>query len=237
VLPRSGWPVEEYALTSQAMKRDVRWAVARHPQQPPTSVIVALHGRNNNRRAAFDMVHLHDAVAAAGQSFAVIGVDGGAASYWHARRDGTDALSLVINELLPAVDTMLGAALPRAIIGWSMGGYGALLAAETAPSMFRAVVAASPALWEHADESAPGAFDDARDFDSHNVFAGIGTLRDLAVRIDCGTGDGFVNRARRFAERLPTANLGSFTPGYHDGAYWRSIAPAQIATIAAAMRA
>jgi S-formylglutathione hydrolase FrmB len=234
-LPRSGWPVEEHTLASAAMKRDVRWAISRHPKQPSMGVIIALHGRNNNRRAAFDTVHLHDAVAAAGHSFAVVGVDGGASSYWHARRDGTDALALVLDELIPAVDSLVGGALPRAIIGWSMGGYGALLAAETAPAKFRAVIAASPALWEQAGESASGAFDDADDFNTHNVFNGIGALRDLTVRIDCGTNDGFIHRARLFAEQLPTPNQGTFTTGYHDGAYWRSIAPAQVETIASAL--
>jgi S-formylglutathione hydrolase FrmB len=217
------------------MRRDVRWAVARDPQRRPTGVIIALHGRGNNRLAAFDVVHLHDAVAAAGHSFAVVGVDGGAASYWHARRDGTDARTMLLDELLPAVDALVGGELPRAVIGWSMGGFGALLAAETAPTKFRAVVAASPALWERADESASGAFDDARDFDAHNVFNGIGSLNDVVVRIDCGTSDGFINRARLFADRLPTPNRGAFTPGYHDGAYWRSVAPAQVATIAEAL--
>jgi hypothetical protein len=35
-----------------------------------------------------------------------------------------------------------------------------------------------------------------------------------------------------FAARLPHADQGSFGSGFHDDAYWRSVAPAQIATIA-----
>ncbi len=156
-------------------------------------------------------MYIHDFVAAAGHSFAVVGVDGTDHAYWHRRADGTDALSLVIDELIPAIDRELGV-LPRAILGWSMGGYGSLLAAERFPSLFRAVCAA------------------------HDVFSNTAALSALRVRLDCGTDDGFINAARAFATKLPQANLGSFAAGQHDGPYWRSIAPAQIATIASAFQ-
>jgi enterochelin esterase-like enzyme len=230
----SGWPVVERSLASKAMSREVRWAMAL-PRVPPTGVIVCLHGRGGDRLAAFSTMRIHDFVAAAGNSFAVVGVDGTDHAYWHRRSDGTDALALVIDELIPAVDRELGA-LPRAILGWSMGGYGSLLAAERFPSLFRAVCAASPALWLTARESADGAFDSADDYAAHDVFANTGALRSLRARIDCGTDDGFINAARAFANKLPNANPGSFAAGQHDGPYWRSIAPAQIATIASAFQ-
>ena len=139
---------------------------------------------------------------------------------------------MVLDELLPAIDVSLGAVLPRAMLGWSMGGYGALLVAERAPDRFTAVTAASPALWLRPGEFSPGAFDSPDDFEAFNVFTGSAALAGLAVRVDCGTSDGFVHADRRFAEQLPTANLGGFSAGYHDAPYWRSIAPAQLTTIA-----
>jgi enterochelin esterase-like enzyme len=231
----SGWPVVERTLVSKAMGRDVRWAMVL-PRVPPTGVIVCLHGRGGDRSAAFSNNRIHDFVAAAGHPFAVVGVDGTDHAYWHRRSDGTDALALVIDELIPAVDRELGV-LPRALLGWSMGGYGSLLAAERFPSLFRAVCAASPALWLTAGESADGAFDSAEDYAAHDVFANVSALSPLRVRIDCGTDDGFINAARVFAKKLPQTNLGTFTAGQHDGPYWRSIAPAQIATIASAFQA
>jgi hypothetical protein len=39
------------------------------------------------------------------------------------------------------------------------------------------------------------------------------------------------------ASRLPHQNPGSFGEGFHDAAYWRSVAPAQIATIGKALLA
>ncbi len=231
----SGWPVVERILTSKAMKGDVKWAIA-VPTVPPTGVIICLHGRGGDRWAAFSNMRIHDFVAASGHSFAVVGVDGTDHAYWHPRLDGTDALSLVINELIPTVDRELGA-LPRALLGWSMGGYGSLLAAERFPSMFRAVCAASPALWTTADEPAGDAFDSAEDYKAYDVFGKTAALSPLKVRVDCGADDGFIKAARVFVTKLPNPNLGKFGPGLHDGPYWRSIAPAQIATIASAFQA
>jgi low temperature requirement protein LtrA len=42
-------------------------------------------------------------VAADARPWAVVGVDGGDASYWHARADGTDAEAMVLDELLPTL--------------------------------------------------------------------------------------------------------------------------------------
>lgn len=139
-------------------------------------------------------------------------------------------MALVVDELLPTVFAELGE-LPTAVMGWSMGGYGALLMAQRHRDRFVAAVATSPALWRSFDESADGAFDDAGDFAAHDVFATIDDLGSLPVQIDCGTGDGFVDAARDFASRLPTTNLGRFSHGYHDARYSRSVAPRAIATI------
>ncbi len=62
----------------------------------------------------------------------------------------------------------------RAIAGWSMGGYGALLAAETQPRLFAAVVATGPAVWTSYDAMMLGprdAFDSAADFAEFDVIA------------------------------------------------------------------
>jgi pimeloyl-ACP methyl ester carboxylesterase len=230
-VPASGWTIVEHRIDSRAMARSVDWAMC-EPPGGAKGVVVCLHGRNDDHRAAFDSIHVHDVAADLGYPLAIASVDGGADSYWHPRADGTDALTLVLEELLPAIDASLGAELPRAILGWSMGGYGALLVAEHAPAAFTAVAAASPALWLSSDEFSPGAFDGPEDFEAFDVFTGSAKLAGLAVRVDCGTSDGFVHAARRFAEQLPEPNLGSFSAGYHDAPYWRSIVPAQLGTIA-----
>ncbi|HEX9530310.1 MAG TPA: alpha/beta hydrolase-fold protein [Acidimicrobiales bacterium] len=229
-VPPSATRVVSGKLDSTFMRRTVGWSVSM-PDPPLAGVVYCLHGKGDDHRFAFDTIHLHDVAAAQGARLAVAAVDGGADSYWHPRADGTDALGMLVHEFVPMVEREVGPLARRALIGWSMGGYGALLVAETTPQTFSAVAAASPALWLSAAATAPGAFDDAEDYRRHDVVAGEARLARLVVRVDCGQGDPFYRAARSFAAGLPGPPQTSFGPGYHDAAYWRSVAPAQIATI------
>jgi len=223
------------SLTTANMPRPVAWTISM-PSVPAQGVVYCLHSYGNDHRMAFDRIHLPDVVAAAGAPLAVAAVDGGRTAYWHERADGRDPLAMLLDDFVPMVDARVGTGLRRALLGWSMGGYGALLAAERAPDAFDAVAAASPALFHGPSDVPETAFDGVADYRRNNVFAGIEELAGITVRIDCGTDDPFVDAARRFAARLPGRNHGRFSSGFHDEAYWRSIAPAQVATIAAAMR-
>jgi S-formylglutathione hydrolase FrmB len=215
------------------MMREVGWAMS-VPAGSMLGVVFCLHGRNNSNRFAFDAIHLDDVAAALRIPIAFASVDGGAHSYWHARTDGSDAMSMLLDEFVPMVDRMLGPH-RRALLGWSMGGYGALLAAERAPRRFKAVAAASPALWRSASATAPGAFDGPADYHSNDVYAGLARLAGTTVRVDCGTGDPFYSADRYLASLLPQPHVASFRHGYHNSPYWRSVAPAQIRTIATAL--
>jgi hypothetical protein len=109
-----------------------------------------------------------------------------------------------------------------------MGGYGALLAASDRRPDVRAVAATAPALWGSFSRSAPGAFDDAEDFNEHAIVPRVATLRDLPVRIDCGADDPFLGAARELAARLPGAER-DFGAGFHEAASWRRRIPSQLA--------
>jgi S-formylglutathione hydrolase FrmB len=221
-------------LDSAHMPHPVSWTIAT-PASAVDGVVYCLHGHGNDHREAFRDVHVPDVVAAAGLPLAVAAVDGGSDSYWHARADGSDPMTMLLEEFIPLVEQHLGVSPRRAVLGWSMGGYGALLAAERAPDRFAAVVATSPALWTAPGDTPAIAFDGASDYHRNDVFAGIDRLAPLVARVDCGTDDPFYDAARTFASRLPHPNPGSFGEGFHDAAYWRSIAPAQIATIGSAL--
>jgi hypothetical protein len=232
--PAVGAPVRKFTLQSAAMKGPVRFGVSAPPDA--RAVLVCLHARGTvGYRLAFDTVHVHHVVAAAGKPIAVVAADGGPTSYWHERRSGIDPQAMLHDELLPRVDEIVGPGLPRAIMGWSMGGYGALLAAERHPDLYEAVVGSSPALFRSASATSPGSFDDAADYERNDVFAHAAALAPLVTRIDCGTHDPFLPAAKAFAALLPKPNPGGFTNGNHDAAYWRSVAPAQIDTIATAL--
>jgi enterochelin esterase-like enzyme len=171
-------------------------------------------------------------------AFALAALVGGE-SYWHPRASGEDRLAMLLDEFIPhcAERYRLGEH-RRAIIGWSMGGYGALLAAETRPELFSAVVAVSPAVWRsYADMlRGPGdAFDSPADFARHDVIAHAGRLAGLHVRVDCGTEDRFRRAVTRLTAVLPEPASGGFSKGGHGADYWRGAAPAQVEFIGRAL--
>jgi S-formylglutathione hydrolase FrmB len=176
-----------------------------------------------------DALHAVDFVAAAGLAFAVAAVDGGE-SNWHRRASGEDRMRMLLEEFLPLLRRRFGLD-ARAVMGWSMGGYGALLAAEQRPAVFRAVAVSSAALWTSYPEqhaAVPDAFDSAADYAEHDVFAGAARLAHTAVSISCGTADPFLAADRAFAARLPRRPAGEFMAGCHDDDFWRRMLPAQV---------
>jgi S-formylglutathione hydrolase FrmB len=135
---------------------------------------------------------------------------------------------MVLDELLPRLAGAGLRAEPRhrvALLGYSMGGYGALLlASQLGRARVAAVVAESPALWTSPGGAARGAFDDATDYRRHDVFARRGALTGIPVRIDCGLADPFYRAAKEFAGGLDPEPAGSFGRGDHGYGYWRSVA-------------
>ena len=118
------------------------------------------------------------------------------------------------------------------VLGWSMGGYGALLlGARLGPARTAAICAVSPALWLSSGATAPGAFDGPEDFAANSVF-GLPALGSIPIRIDCGTSDPFYGATKQFIAQLPNPPAGGFTPGGHDGSFWSAQLPAEIAWMA-----
>jgi enterochelin esterase-like enzyme len=219
--------VDLHQLASNHMGGSVDWRITRPTAGESEAVIICLHGRGATSASAFDGIGVHRFVAGANLPWAVVAVDGGDASYWHARSDGTDAQAMVFDELLPAVRAVVGADARLLLLGWSMGGYGALLAASDHAEQVTAVAAGSPAMWPSFGQAAPGAFDDVADFDRNDLFHRIAALRSLPVRIDCGDDDPFLPIDRQLAEQLPDAER-AFGEGFHDDGFWRSRVPSQL---------
>jgi enterochelin esterase-like enzyme len=209
----------------------VAYAVARPPGTTGrVPVVYCLHGRGADDTFATEVIRFQDFLAAAGVPVAVVSPDGGPDNYWHPRRSGDNPLAMLLDELIPMIDAEVGDG-RRGLLGWSMGGYGAVLAAERRPDLFGAVALASPALWRTFADAAPGAFDDERDFRVHDVFTATDRLDGIALRADIGRDDPFVPAFRDLDRLLPEAAF-AVTPGFHDAAYWRSLAPAQVSFFA-----
>ncbi|EHB57889.1 esterase [Mycolicibacterium rhodesiae JS60] len=214
---------------------NTNWAIARPPgQTAPLRPVIALHGKGQD--AAGVMAGgveqgLAQAVAAGLPPFAVVAVDGGG-SYWHKRASGEDSGAMVLDELIPMLGGQGLDTSRVAFIGWSMGGYGALLlGARLGPARTAAITAVSPALWLSSGAAAPGAFDSPDDFAANTVF-GLPALASIPIRIDCGTSDPFYSATKQFIAQLPNPPAGGFSPGGHDGSYWSSQLPGEIAWMA-----
>jgi S-formylglutathione hydrolase FrmB len=207
------------------------WAIARPPgQTKPLRPVIALHGKGSD--AATVMAGgveqgVAQAVNAGLPPFAVVAVDGGG-SYWHKRASGEDAGAMVLTELIPMLDKQDLDTSRVAFLGWSMGGYGALLlGGRLGPARTAAICAVSPALWMSSGAAAPGAFDGPDDFAANSVF-GMPALASIPIRVDCGDSDPFYDATKQFIAQLPNPPAGGFSPGGHNPGFWSSQLPAEL---------
>ncbi len=206
------------------------------PDRPARGLVIALHGYSLNGPKMMDVLDVGAHVQRTG--LAVAAVSGGD-YYWHKRRavtsgngqhPGVDPAAMVVQDFVPIARKLTGVpdAAKIAFLGFSMGGYGALLlASDLGPDLVYGVVAASAALSTDPAQSAAGAFDDREDFLAHDVFTRANALAHIPIRLDCGRDDYFYAANKAFAKRVPHA-LVTFDDGDHTAAYWRSHAGAQL---------
>lgn len=210
------------------------WAIVYPPghEHARLPVLIALHGRGSDHTGFYAGLHLDrylaDVVGQGTPPFAIAGVDGGDASYWH-RRQGTDPAGMVVHEFVPLL-ARHGLITSRVgFYGWSMGAYGTIYLAERLGRRRVAVaIAESPAIWHHSWQSAAGAFDDAADWRRHDIWPHLAALRGIPLRIDCGASDGFAPVTRDLRARIHPTPAGGIEPGNHDAAFWDSQAAAAL---------
>lgn len=209
---------------------EVRYGVATVGDPGDDSpTLLCLHGKGADAEWVLTQVRPQDALHALDVDMRVVAVDG-SDRYWHPRADGHDPLRMVLDELLPKV----APAGKVALLGWSMGGYGSVLAAATRPERFAAVVAVSPAVFADFASSSQGSFDDEDDFRRHDVVDAARHIADLPLRtsVHCGVDDPFIDGARRLHDALGPSDAGVFVDGAHDLDYWHDSLPAQVRFIA-----
>jgi len=231
-------------FSSARRRRTVTYEIAYPPGITPGAKLplcLLLHGYGGDAAMALATgdypAYLAEAVAHGTAPFALAAVSGGN-GYWHPH-PGDDPLGMVFDEFLPLLATH-GLRVDRmAVLGYSMGGFGALLAGLTAPGRFAAVVASSPAFWQSYDESRrvnPGAFGSAADWRAYgDVLARAPEIGRLPVQIYVGSSDSFAPAIRTLRARLANPDVVHIAKGCHDDSYWRSQAPAQLRLIGAAL--
>ncbi|HZQ32042.1 MAG TPA: alpha/beta hydrolase-fold protein [Mycobacterium sp.] len=211
------------------------WAIARPPgQNQPLRPVIALHGHDADAKFVMDLGVpdvLARVVNGGRPPFAVVSVDGGN-GYWHHRASGDDSGAMVLDELLPMLSSHGLDTSKVAFMGWSMGGYGALLlGARLGPARTAGICAVSPALWTSYLATDDGAFDNSYDWANNTVF-GRPEFASIPIRVDCGTGDRFYAATKQFVAQLGKPVAGGFSPGGHDVAYWRGQLPDELSWLA-----
>ncbi|MEV0291534.1 MULTISPECIES: alpha/beta hydrolase-fold protein [unclassified Kribbella] len=236
-----GGPVESGTFESFGRRTTVGYSVIYPDGYGPSAalpVVLVLHGRGGDHTSAVNELgidrYLTAAVQAGTPPFALATVDGGRETYWHRRAGGEDPGFMLDQEFLPLL-AKLGLDTTRyGLLGWSMGGYGALLwvalhywQRRVRPATRAVAVGAlSPALWHRYEDTTPGAFDDPADFETSQVFGRRSGFRDVAVRIDCGRDDPFAEAAEDLRTELGAT--GGVQLGAHTAGYWRRMLPDQL---------
>jgi acetyl esterase/lipase len=233
---------------SSARHREVGWSLALPPGRGgPAGLPVALvlHGRGEDHSSGFDELKLQQFLAAyvraGGTPFALAAIDGGD-SYWHPRSNGDNPLAMITQEFLPMLGKLGIRTDAVGVLGWSMGGYGALLLARdahrgalTGPDAQRTTVAAaaasSPALFASYRVSANGAFDNATDFANYGDLANEPDVGTTPLYVSCGADDAFTQETKHYRAHASPTPAGDISKGCHTDGYWRSLAAAQISFI------
>ncbi|MFB9323830.1 alpha/beta hydrolase [Cryptosporangium minutisporangium] len=221
----------------------VRYRIAYPPgarDDEPLPVCLVLHGHGGDEDVLGDELslprYLADVVRAGVPPFVLAAADGGP-RFWHPRADGDDPLGMLVDEFLPLLagrGLQTGAGQRIGLLGYSMGGYGALLFAELHAPRVAACAVAGPAIWRDytaARKSMAQAFDSAADWSRYDVLANGAALTGMPVRVDYGTDDSFTSNMSALKAALPDEAQVRVSPGCHDATFWRSVAPGALTFI------
>jgi enterochelin esterase-like enzyme len=197
-------------------------------QDEKRPLLVFLHGKDETVDTYTEDEAFFKAFSKLGRRAPIVAIpEGSADNYWHDRASG-DWGSFVLDEVIPQTVRRFHADPSRVAIGGiSMGGFGAYDLALHDPGRFCAVGGHSPALWLEGGATAPGAFDDAEDFERNDVIAAVrrdpGAFGPIPIWNDAGTEDPFLVSDVALDEALEAggADLSARTwPGGHERSYW-----------------
>jgi enterochelin esterase-like enzyme len=236
-------PSSSRTFYSAARGRTVGYTIAYPPGRragDELPLVIMLHGYGGNHADA--LVGMSPAQAVALQvggrplaPMALVTVDGGN-GYWNPH-PGDDPMAMVIGELIPLCQRLGLGRPPRriAMMGISMGGYGALLLAEKYPHLIAAAGAISPAIWTsyaQAQGANAGAYASAAAFAANDAVTHAPALAHVAVRVASSYDDPFYPGVQALARVLPAGAVVDLAKGCHTGAFFAEQQPPSLAFLA-----
>ena len=250
--------VEAGVFSSPALDRTLPYLI--YPcgrPGPGAPIIYLLHGHGGTEwdwLRAGDAVATVDTLVIAGRLPPVHLVLPGVGNSWYvdAPEPHGPVASMLLDGLMPVVEEELGAdPARRAMIGLSMGGFGALHLGLERPGRWRFLAGLSPAIFtpgsdfsEFQLELFAGAFGDPFDPDRYaaaNPFNRIERLRSAVPKpsfyLSCGDEDffGFDVGTEALGAALETVGVEAVVaikPGRHDWSFWRAELPLTLTAFA-----
>lgn len=196
-------------------------------------VCLVLHGRGNDAQGMIALglpQFLTAAVRGGMPPIAVVAVDGGD-SYWVANTPTDDPQAMLTAELPGWLATLGLRGQPSAVLGISMGCFGALVYARCrASAPLRAAALLSPALFrDWTDAAAVHAFSGEQQWSNAEPLRHLDKLPGAtALGIWCGVEDPFFPAATDLAAKTHPA-VAVFPHGQHNDGFWRRVLPDALA--------
>lgn len=226
-MPQKVKPVTVERIRSMSRRTEVELVIIRpEDAEPNLPVCLALHGRDAraNQFVELDVPKILNSLVnyQGTPPFAVVAIDGGD-SYWVARDEEDDPQLMLTDEVPKWLGERGLASNPFAVLGISMGGYGALNYAANLNNPAVAVI--SPALFLSWPEAATrDAFADEAHWRRTDPLQNLSKVSGVPMGVWCGDDDPFIDGARLLIERAKPA-VGEIEPGDHEPSYWRKVLP------------
>lgn len=248
VAPIFAAKVDTLLVNSPSMKKDVQVIVvtpdaALGKKAVACPVIYLLHGHGGNAKT---WINIKPNLPRIADEKGIIFVcpDGKNSWYWDSPKNPSYRYeTFVASELVKYVDEnyrTIADRKGRAITGLSMGGHGAMWLAIRHKETFGGGGSTSggmdirpfPLNWNMAEQLGEFA-SNKKIWDEHTVINQIGNIEngDLAIIVDCGEGDFFLNVNKDLHNRLLARGIEHdfiTRPGVHNGAYWSNAMDYQI---------
>jgi pimeloyl-ACP methyl ester carboxylesterase len=232
---------------SSARQRSVGYTIAYPPgttRGDALPLIVMLHGDDRDHsNALVGMTPAQGVALTVGSKqlppTAIVTVDGGN-GYWNPHPHD-DPMAMVVDELIPLCQKLGLGRSPKgiAMMGISMGSYGAVAIAQRNPGLVTAVAAISPAIWTTYDQvkgANAGAFSSAADFAAGDVIAHVSALEGIPIRVASSSDDPFLANVQSFAKLLPLSDTVVFSAGCHSEPFFLQQEPPSLAFLSARLK-